>query len=51
MQKCRTRKEHIINKDNTNKDIIDGLEEEQHENKSNKKVLQKLIINLNYKRY
>ena len=45
MQKCRTRKEHRINKDNTNKDIIDGLEEEQHENQSNKKSITKV----NYK--
>ena len=44
-KQCRTRKEHRINKDNTNKDIIDGLEEEQHENQSNKKSITKV----NYK--
>ena len=42
---CRTRKENRLNKDNNNKDIKDGLEEEGTTDKHIKKVINKINYN------
>ena len=47
-KQCRTRKENRLNTDNNNKDIKDGLEEEDEEETTNKPNIKKVITKVNY---